>query len=364
MNIVRTSFSRMGGSPFSIRMNTAAVHPFLQGSHRGAFALHKDASGTKVIKVTGFEEDPLKRSEITAVLKQRGFRWTPAEKSWVPAEPQPIDVIQSVVDAQKSVSSGAAAVVAKSGEKTAFESRINSFLADKEPELSVLLPKYMDKARFMGHLKTALMGAERVAACSSDAALYTACAKCAQLGLSPGPLQESYFSARDGQIECQIGYKGLIALARRAVPDLQISANIVRNGDEFKYVLGNEPFVELTQNPSANADDFNYAYVMLTYPNGVKTLTVIDSNHVKKRKDCSKGAHASTSPWIKFPREMWLKTAIRDALRFANLSVEESRREELKTAMNEFKEVLSLLQDELEGGSASPSPVQPQGEKQ
>lgn len=319
---------------------------------RHVFVINTDSSGNMVTSVSGFEEDPAKRVAITNVLKQSGFKWTPAKKAWVCPVPHPIEPIRAVIEAQKAIgSSDPAPIVAGSDgkqERSPFEARIADFLKAEEQNLGALLPKRVDKGRFFGSLKAALLSAERIVANSNDAAVFSACVKCAQLGMTPGPLQECYFSSRDGQIEFQLGYKGLIAMARKAIPDLQLTANVVRGGDEFKYVLGNNPSVELIQSPNANPEDIRFAYVMLTYPNGLKTLTVIDTHHVKKRKECSKGAHAPSSPWVKFPREMWLKTAIRDALRFANLSSEESKKEELKMAMDEFKDVLRMLQKEVD----------------
>lgn len=340
------SLVHFSNSPQNSTQKMLSLSSCLLQTGRDVFAAQREEKTNLTQKVTGFEPDPDKRQVITTALKHMGFRWNPDEKAWTSKNPVEFEKVNLVIEGLKAISTetnpaapqGSSAIQKKSP----FETRIEELLHSWHSSLSDLLPRHIDKNRFFAALKVSLLNAERIASNSTDASLYTACSKCAQFGITPGLLQECYFSSREAQIEFQLGYKGLIALARRAVPNLHIEANIVRGEDTFSYTLGSQPTVNLSQNPDADPEDIRFAYVKLSFPDGITHLSVIDREHVKKRMQCSKGIGSPSSPWTKFQREMWLKTAIRDALRFTDLSADKNTKEELTSAVKNFRSVLSL----------------------
>ncbi|MFI5343153.1 MAG: recombinase RecT [Chlamydiales bacterium] len=354
---LRTELTQFCHSQFHREISRVAscFSAALSTQSRHAFAMHKEADSNHVKKVTGWEEDADKRQTITGALKGLGFKWNATEKAWVAGVPVDFHKVKNILDSLKEIPAANAAVPVPVAKKSSGELRVAELLQQWKVPLGDLLPKNIDQNRFFEALRVSLLTAERVVANSSDLSVYTACSKCAQLGLFPGPLQEVYFSTREGQIEFQIGYKGFLSLARRAMPNLQITANVVRGNDEFKYTLGDNPTVELIQNPDSGSEDITFAFVMISFPGGAKHLTVVDKNHVEKRRACSKGGNTPSSPWEKFQREMWLKTAIKDALRFVNLSPEDSKREDLKLALEDFKSALTLIHRDL---SEPPIPLE------
>ncbi|HSX13575.1 MAG TPA: RecT family recombinase [Chlamydiales bacterium] len=324
---------------------SALVGPILFSSSRGVFtALQKEQSGF-VDRITGFEENPEKRKSMTDQLKTLGFMWSGDSKSWVPRKEVQMSTVEAIL---KGSSESVAPAREAISTAASYPKRIDGLLTKWSDSIGKVLPRQIRKDKFMESLRIALINAERAGNVSSDEALRTACMRCAEIGLVPGPLQECYFSTRDNQIEFLLGYKGIIALARRTSPHIQIETQVVRKGDDFSFSLGTKPKVSLNQSIDANPEEIEYAYVLIRFPEGVEKLVVIDKAHVEKRKACSKGVHATSSPWNKFQREMWLKTALREAFRFVNLSTETNISQDFDHAKQSIREFIHYLQDEVE----------------
>lgn len=330
-------------SSINYKLPTIPLHLFSSAS---AFSAFKKPNSEHLDKVTGWEDNPERRKEITDKFKAIGMRFDKGIKGWTSSQPLEYEKVLSIIQSPSSN----VQVVSEIKEEgpTSYQIRIDSLLKKWEVELSNILPKNCNKQRFFQALRSALLSAGKIGNVSSDEALFTACSNCAQLGITPGPLNEGYFSSRENQIEFLVGYKGLIALARRIVPGLQIEANVVRNGDEFTYQLGTNPKIQFQPSSDANPDDILYAYVFIRFPEGTEKLNVVDLPHVQKRMACSRGAHSPSSPWKKFKREMWLKTAIKEAFRFINISPESVSKNNPEEAILAIKQAIASLQSELE----------------
>ncbi len=314
-------------------------------------AIKKDNSDLVAI-VKGFEQDPELRRLMTSKFKSLGLRWSPDQdnKGWIPSRDIHYSDVQAIIQESKASIPTGFPVSTSSSSK--YVTRVEDLIKKWEAELVESLPRGIEPKRFLTSLKAALLTSEKVVNNSSEASIYKACIRSAQQGLTPGINNECYFSSREGEIEFLIGYKGIIALARRSIPGIDIEANVVRTGDEFSYSLGTNPRIEFSECYNSEDDsiddrEIERAYVRIIMPDGATKLTVIDKDHVKKRKDCSKGANSPTSPWKKFPREMWMKTAIRDAFRFMNLNPDINQKEDAMKAIAEIRHQLSIIDDEL-----------------
>lgn len=310
------------------------------------FIAHKKNDSSYLEKVTGYESDISIRKGITETFKAEGMKWDPIAKAWVPTTNVSFEKINQVI--QGGLLKESVVSTPRESSDSPYASRIESLLKKWDENLSALLPRHVSKQQFLESLRMALFQAKKTGSSSADEALYTACCRCAQLGMTPGPLNEVYFSSREGQVEFLLGYKGIIALARRAIPEIQIEANVVREGDEFTYVLGTSPTVNLKQGEDCSTENITHAYVQVRFPDGTSKLTVVDQEHIIKRMNCSKGANAPSSPWKKFPREMWLKTAIRDAFRFINLSPETLSKGDQELDKDFVARLVKTLQAELD----------------
>lgn len=70
----------------------------------------------------------------------------------------------------------------------------------------------------------------------------------AQLGLQPGPLGHCFLIPRKGQVQFQLGYKGMIDLALRGPGVLSVDAHVVYENDDFSYRYGSDAYLDHTPN--------------------------------------------------------------------------------------------------------------------
>ena len=146
----------------------------------------------------------------------------------------------------------------------------------------------------------------------------------AQLGLEPGPLGLCYYipyeNRRLGTVECQfqLGYQGILALARRSGEILNIDAHVVYENDEFSYSYGLNP--TLVHVPAAtDRGQPVFFYAVANYKNGGFNFNVMSVADVEKIRERSK---AQGGPWTTDYEAMCLKTVIKSLRKFLPLTTE------------------------------------------
>jgi recombination protein RecT len=152
----------------------------------------------------------------------------------------------------------------------------------------------------------------------------------AQLGLEPGPLQHVYFiprwskAAQAKEVNFQIGYKGMVELARRA--GVQIRTREVYANDEFRIEYGLEDRIVHTPTLRDRGDVIGY-YLVATWRDGAYVLWMNkdDVDKIRRRSDSS-----DRGPWVTDYDAMARKTLVRRA--FASNSIPTTK--ELAQAVN------------------------------
>ncbi len=147
--------------------------------------------------------------------------------------------------------------------------------------------------------------------------LKTAIINCASMGLTLNTSQQlAYLVPRGGKnpkISFDISYKGLIALGVRDGAIISAYAEIVREGDDFKWVNAHEmPLHDF--DPFCNEREkrkMRGVYVVAKLPSGSVLIDKMSEAEVLKARDCS--AMEDKSIWKKWPEEMWKKTCIKHA---------------------------------------------------
>jgi len=174
------------------------------------------------------------------------------------------------------------------------------------------------------------------AAKNNPAAFMGALMDAAQQGLTPGTA-EYYLTPRKrkGQLEIQgiTGWQGLVELMHRAGAISSVVAEVVYEGDIFRYTPGrmDRPEHEIDW----DADDRGrmrlvYAYAVMT--NGATSkVVVLNRSKIDKLKAKSDGAHSEYSPWKQWEESMWLKSAVRQLAKWVPTS-SEYRKEQLRAA--------------------------------
>lgn len=217
-----------------------------------------------------------------------------------------------------------------------------------KPELERVLPKHLTADRMARIALTALRTNAKLASCdpmSFAASMLNASA----LGLEPNtPLGLAYLIPYNGQCTLQIGYQGLMELARRSGFVASISATAVYEGDEFSFTRGTSPGVHHVPNlnsPSYGEDQaitYVYCVVHLKEIGTLPIFEVLTRKQVEQRRARGQGGPAWRTDW----GAMALKTAVRNALKWCPKSGEVAR----AFAVEEYQERGSTYAPELMAG--------------
>jgi recombination protein RecT len=215
---------------------------------------------------------------------------------------------------------------------------VRNLLTDKQAEIIAALPKHITPAYFMRVVLTAVQRNPKLAQCSSISFL-GAVLQCAQLGLVPdGFLGQAYLipfeNRKKNLLECQfqIGYRGLVTLARRSGEVSTIGADAVYERDQFKQIRGLSPSVEhVPFDGDGDPGALVYAYSFYRLKDGGYDLNVMNRRQVHAIRDRSQAYQTGLkygkrdSPWFTDEAWMWKKTSLKQLLKLAPLSVEIQR---------------------------------------
>ena len=140
--------------------------------------------------------------------------------------------------------------------------------------------------------------------------------QCAQIGLLPdgdAAVLVPYKIKGVLTATLVIGYKGMIDLARRAIPGIVIESHVVTDEDEFEYELGLKPVLKHTRSPEGKMPtekNIIAAYALAWMPKNdhpeVEVLFRAELDHIRTTYTQSK-----SKLWIEEYHEACKKTALR-----------------------------------------------------
>ena len=155
----------------------------------------------------------------------------------------------------------------------------------------------------------------------------------ASLNLEIDPRGLAYLVPYKGEIQLQIGYKGLKELAyrtgkvrsiydevvyKREVDAGNVSVSIGLNRDIRHEIDAMHP--ELRQDCEENPLVLAYAVAVLE--DGSRHFEFVDRGEVEKRRKASPAGKSEVGPWNKWEAEMWKKTAVKKLARALPQSTE------------------------------------------
>ncbi|MGI2027754.1 recombination protein RecT [Endozoicomonas acroporae] len=161
----------------------------------------------------------------------------------------------------------------------------------------------------------------------SQASLLGAVIQSAQLGLEPGSaLGHCYlipfFNRKLGGLECQfmLGYRGMLALARRSGAIVNIDARVVFAADEFDLLYGTE--TRVIHKPRLNGDRGGVlgVYAVAQLQGGGSQVEYMTVEEIMKVRDSSKAKN--DGPWQTHFEEMAKKTVVRRLFKYLPVSIE------------------------------------------
>lgn len=173
-----------------------------------------------------------------------------------------------------------------------------------------------------------------VAASNNPAVFLATLLDAARLGLDPGT-EQYYLTPRKVKGRLEIlgitGYQGYIELMYRAGAISSVVAEVVYSGDRFSYRPGvdERPQHEIDW----DAEDRGtlrlvYAYAVM-HDGATSKVVVLNKAAIRKIKGSAQGADSQYSPWQTNEPAMWLKSAVRQLVKWVPTSAE-FRREQLR----------------------------------
>lgn len=203
------------------------------------------------------------------------------------------------------------------------------------PEIALALPKHVTIERLMRIVLSEVRKNPRLGQCT-PASLLSAAFNCAALGLEPGgTLGHAYLipywnnKNRCNEAQFQIGYKGMIDLARRSGQIQSISARAVYSNDQFDYSYGLDE--QLVHRPAlGERGELVYAYAVAKLKDGGIQFEVMGIDDLLAVRDSSQGYRQAVekgwdNPWISNFDEMCRKTPIRRLFKYLPVSIEVMR---------------------------------------
>lgn len=175
----------------------------------------------------------------------------------------------------------------------------------------------INEETFVAQIANACRAIPKLWTCQPET-LLGAALKCAQLGLAPNdPRNLAWIIPYNGQAQFQLGYGGVLELARRAVPGLRFDGRAVHPNDEFDVDFGAaEP---LTHRPAIvrglprGGDAFAW-YVRAVFPDGSVQIHVLDREGVEYHRKFSK--QGTGEMWTKSYDAAALKSVVLDMKRW------------------------------------------------
>jgi recombination protein RecT len=253
-----------------------------------------------------------------------------------------------------------------SNEITLFEKA----LMDRSDKFASALPQHVDAARFI-RCATNLVTVNKGwldPAKYDQGSLFMALMNAAQTGLEPDPQYGHIYmvprwnrSTGKSHFQCQLGYRGMIHLAYQSQKVLDVSAGIVRKGDDFDYQEGTDCFLRYKK--LAGMDQpITHAWAMVRLAGGVKSIKVMSVEEINAIRDkCSDAAKKEFSPWNKFYEAMCMKTVVRPLLKLKPISLELTKAITIDEDAEREHEITASVStaDELKAKMLSHNPLKP-----
>lgn len=166
--------------------------------------------------------------------------------------------------------------------------------------------------------------------------LMQALLECARLGHEPGT-EAFYLVPMGSEIEGWEGYRGVIERMYRAGAVISVKAELVKANDVFRY----KPDMV---RPLHDVDWFGdrgeilgaYAYAEMV-GGATSRVVIINREYIGKVRAMSRGSDKPSSPWVKWPDQMVLKTVLHRLEPFVPTSSEYIR-EKLRAARDVAEE--------------------------
>lgn len=206
---------------------------------------------------------------------------------------------------------------------------IKGYIQSQWPKIAKVLPKHMSPERMMQLAISTVNKNPKLANCSVESVL-SCFMTASSLGLEPNDvngLGQCYIIPYGRTATFIPGYRGLIQLALNTGEIQSITVEVVYEGDEFDYALGDESYIKHKPSMTAEHKPENMvcAYCITRFNSGGIQRKVMTRSDIERRRKESQSGNRSDSSWVKWYEEMSKKTVLRAASKTWPMASEKSQ---------------------------------------
>ncbi len=197
---------------------------------------------------------------------------------------------------------------------------VRALLNSVRGQIALVTPKHLTPDRILRVAMTSIRRKPKLMDCTAES-LLGSLLTCTQLGLEvDGASGQAYLIPYKTTCTLIIGYRGMMALARRSGEIQSLEARVVREKDDFDYSYGASP--TLVHKPSMESEpgDVIAAYAVATLRNGAVQFEVMSRAQIDAIRARSRAA--DDGPWVTDFAEMARKTPMRNLCKYLPSSPE------------------------------------------
>jgi recombination protein RecT len=229
-----------------------------------------------------------------------------------------------------------------------------SFLALLErsrPQIGHLVPKD-NVERVVRVARTAYLTNPAIQRCT-PLSILSAVLRACELNLEPGgALQHAYLVPYGADCQFQLGYRGMLELARRSGQFRSIDARVVRQEDRFELSFDPEPTLKHVPVLHGEAGEITHAYAYARLIDGSLVVSVMTRAEVESIR---KKGSANSPAWRDHWSEMAAKTVLKRMLKRQPCSV--TIREALESDTEGLSPAAAGWDDEPDFAEGVPRPL-------
>lgn len=204
------------------------------------------------------------------------------------------------------------------------QNEVAQYLGGMKDRIAAVLPKHLTAERVLQMAATTISKNPKIAQCS-PASLLGAVMQASILGFPPvDALGYCYFVPYGRDVQFQIGYRGMVELARRSGKIRMVYAETVREGDEFDVAFGLEPKLKHTPKMDSSKP-LTHVYAVCHFLDGGYNFVVLSRSEIERlrmRNPMQKGA--PTGAWATDYEAMAKAKALKQLSKYLPLNIDQA----------------------------------------
>ncbi len=203
------------------------------------------------------------------------------------------------------------------------QNEISQYLMGMRDRVAMVLPKHLTPERVISMAATTIARDPKIAKCS-PASLLGSVMQASILGFPPvDALGYCYFVPYGNSVQFQIGYKGMIELARRSGKIKMVYAEVVREGDDFSVEMGLDPKLHHVPNFDSKKK-MTHVYAVCHFKDGCYNVVVLSASDIERLRLRSPMQKAQPSgAWLTDYDAMAKAKALKQLAKYMPLNIDQ-----------------------------------------